>query len=197
MTLTLKCDSVPLRTHVCTGELGRFWLSYVGFFVLLFPNMFNLFGFLMLWFWACLMKVIPETRHAHLIIYQVFIINYSYRAWTNSIYCNWCWFWCSINTDGSFICNMSKVCKYIIYIWCLTHYLQLFLYDNIPNNNKIRPIKILSMHCSRYLAYPFASQIRCTTIYKTNDQVDLKTYTRKLNTWKSWTETKCHKCGLL
>jgi hypothetical protein len=25
------------------------------------------------------MKVIPETRHAHLIIYQVLIINYSYR----------------------------------------------------------------------------------------------------------------------
>ena len=71
-------------------------------------------------------------------------------------------------------------------------YLQLFLHDNIPNNNKIRPIKILSIHCSIYLAYPFASQIRCITINKTNDQVDLKTFTRK-----SGTETKCHKCGWL
>ena len=61
-------------------------------------------------------------------------------------------------------------------------YLQLFLHDNIPNNNKIRPIKILSIHCSIYLAYPFASQIRCITVNKTNDQIDLKTFTRMLNT---------------
>ena len=85
LTLISKCDSVPLRTHVYTGDLGWFWLSCLGFFALLFPNMFNLFGFLMLCCWACLMKVIPEMRHAHLIIYiKVFIINYSYRAWTNN-----------------------------------------------------------------------------------------------------------------
>jgi predicted transport protein len=79
---------------------------------------------------------------------------------------------------------MSKVCKNIMYFWCLMLYLQLFLHDNIPNNNKIRPIKILSIHCSRYLAYRFTSQIRCITINKTNDQVELKTFTRMLNTWK-------------
>ena len=160
LTLMLKCDSVPLRTHVCTGDLGWLWLSCLVFFVLLFPNMFNLFGFLML----CLMKALPETRHAHLIIYQSFMINYSYRTWTNSIYCNWCWIWCSFITDGSFSFYISTVCKYIIYFWCLIHYLQLFLHDNITKNNKIRPKKISYMHCSRYLAYPFATQKRCTTI---------------------------------
>jgi hypothetical protein len=139
-----------------------------------------------------------QKRDMHTLLYiKVFIINYSYRAWTNNIYCNWCWFWCNFNTAGSLSCNKSKVCKNIMYFLCLMHYLQLFLYDNIPNNNKKRPIKILSIHYSRYLAYPFTSQIRCTTINKTNDQVDLKTFTRMLNTWKSWTETKCHKCGLL
>jgi hypothetical protein len=64
--------------------------------------------------------------------------------------------------------NRSKVCKNIMYFWWLMHYLQLFLHDNIPNNNKIRPIKILSIHYSRYLTYRFTNQIRCTTINKTS-----------------------------
>jgi hypothetical protein len=141
------------------------------------------------------------------------MINYSYRAWTNNIYCNWCWFWCNFNTAGSPSCNMSKVCKNIMFLSILQpttfvtfcfcpwfssvqHSCKCFQIDlvvclidcntfylaceriRIPNNNKIRPIKILSIHCSRYLAYPFASQIKCITINKTNDQVDLKTFTR-------------------
>lgn len=45
------------------------------------------------------------------------LVNYPYRAWSNNIHSNWCRFWCSFNTTGSFSCSMSKVCEYIIYFW--------------------------------------------------------------------------------
>jgi hypothetical protein len=123
-------------------------------------------------------------------------VNYSYRTWTNNIYCNRCWFWCSFNTAGSFSCNIYKVCKTIIYFCDLTMSVQLFMHDDIPNSNEILfilyQIRCSLSICRRYSMHPFTTQIRCTAIYKTNQIVDLNWCTRMLNTWITWTETKCH-----
>jgi len=64
-------DSVTylLRSYICYGDMSvsvsYTYFSDVGPLVLLFQTLLKLFRFPCFRFWAQLMKVIPETRHAH------------------------------------------------------------------------------------------------------------------------------------
>ena len=123
------------------------------------------------------------------------IVNYSYRTWTNNIYCNWCWFWCSFNTAGSLSCNISKVGKHIMFSRYSTMFVQLYLYYNILNRSTLR-FAVVQKRCSLYISKDIPRilphlKIRCKAVWKINGLVDLNSCTRKSNTWIPWTETLC------